>query len=186
VSWLRRNHVGPRALISMKETAAVLLQHEIRENPSRVFAEVLAQRAQDSSKSRPRRFPDSSKSQRVDIDVVPGEDAVRGDGPPVRGDRAQQQIERAFLIERPPICRRSGAAKPDFAKLRSLRAVRHPIEAAMKKIGLEQFSSQNSSPNSECQRVFSAKERPDIPSGASRRRRPPPDCRDKASVYGST
>jgi hypothetical protein len=70
---------------------AVFLQHEIREPVAHV-AEVPAQQADDgcdplTAGSR------QQQPQRVDIDVVPGEDAVRT--APFRGDRAQQQFERA-------------------------------------------------------------------------------------------
>src|ERR1700730_11888538 len=69
---------------------AILLQHEIREAVAHV-AEVLAQGAYDSCDP----FSAGSRqqrSQRIDIDLVPGEDAVRT--APLRSDRAQEQIER--------------------------------------------------------------------------------------------
>src|SRR5882757_9172696 len=84
------DHVALRLYLHEGD-GAVFLQHEIREPVAHV-AEVPAQQADDgcdplTAGSR------QQQPQRVDIDVVPGEDAVRT--APVRGDRAQRQIERA-------------------------------------------------------------------------------------------
>jgi hypothetical protein len=68
----------------------VLLQHEIREPVAHV-AVVLAQRTYDGCDSLTA-GPRQQQTQRVDIDVVPSEDAVRA--APLRSDRAQQQIKR--------------------------------------------------------------------------------------------
>ena len=84
-------YLGDRLILAPQEISPQIQEHEIREAVAHV-AEVLAQGAYDSCDP----FSAGSRqqrSQRIDIDVVPGEDAVRT--APVRGDRAQQQIERA-------------------------------------------------------------------------------------------